>query len=211
MKKYFCLMLALLLCGCTAAPVETEPPQLRGSLTVLYLEEAVRIQCNEASALVTWNSDISPEILENYGEDTPIFLGSGKESQFAAQQYLDCARLTLHTIEDSAVPEVTFGETRFLFLGNLNPEAQKNLAQTILPCHVLHFCDSIVPEEALLSAAAPAYLVVSGDEDPALKKRFEIFDTDGFGTVTATSDGSDVKLSWFFVVKDSVASAQPAP
>ena len=72
MKKYLPLLLALLLCGCTAAPAETEPPQLRGSLTVLYLEEAVRIQCNEASALVTWNSDISPEILENYGEDTPI-------------------------------------------------------------------------------------------------------------------------------------------
>lgn len=208
MKKYVSLLLALLLCGCAAVPAETEPPQLRGSLTVQYLDEAVRIRCNEASALVTWNSDISPEILKN--EDTPIFLGSGKKSQFAAQQYLDCARLTLHTIEDSAALELTFGETRFLFLGNLTPEAQKNLAQTILPCHVLHFCDTVIPEESLLTSAAPDRILVSGTADPSLSKRFEAFDTDSLGSVTATSDGRDVTLSWSFTVTDSVASVQPA-
>lgn len=208
MKKYVSLLLALLLCGCAAAPAETEPPQLRGSLTVQYLDEAVRIRCNEASGLVTWNSDISPEILKN--EDTPIFLGSGKISQFAAQQYLDCARLILHPMEDGAALELTFGETRFLFLGNLPPEAQKNLAQTILPCHVLHFCDTVIPEESLLTAAAPDRILVSGTADPSLSKQFEVFDTDSLGSVTATSDGRDVTLSWSFTVTDSVASVQPA-
>ena len=210
MKKYLSVLLILLLCGCAAAPAETEPPQLRGSLTVQYLDEAVRIRCNEASVLVTWNADISPEILENFGEDTPIFLGSGKKSQFAAQQYLDCARLTLHPMEDGTALEVTFGETRFLFLGNLPPEAQKNLARTILPCHVLHFCDTVIPEESLLTAAAPDRILVSGTADPSLSKRFEVFDTDSLSSVTATSDGRDVTLSWSFTVTDSVASVQPA-
>lgn len=231
MKKWMCLILALLLSGCTAAPAETEPV-LSGSLTVSCLEGAVLLQCNGETALVDCST--TPEVLKSYGVESlsaVILTGSREEASLepileafpteviapekSQTLYLDCARLTVHVPRpDCRALEVRFGDQRFWFLGSMPGEAQKTLAETsgeALRCQILHFRNTA--EEALLSAAAPDYLLVDGRADEALKERFEVFDTRGFGPITAESDGSSVNLSWTIVVTDSAAvvPVQPAP
>lgn len=202
------ILLCLLLSGCAAPPAETQPPEFHGSLTIQCLDGGALIRCNEEILLVDWGEALPPETLEKYKAEDAVFTGNFEKTAEPRNFFLDCARLTLHVPqENTAALEVTFGETRFLFLGDLPSGAQQSLAETLGSVNVLYFHESITPARELLSAA---YLLVDGSADEDLEDRFRVFDTEGFGLVTAVSDGTDVTLSWSFAVSDELAVA-PAP
>lgn len=181
MKKLWYILLALLLAGCAAVPAEMQPPEVTGSLTVQYLEEGATVTCNG-------------EVLE-IGADTDV----------AEDFYLDCARVT---VLPSGGLHVGFGQTGFLFLGDMTREEQTQLVQQrkdALRADILQISGE--PSEALLAAVQPGYVMMPEKPEGDWAQQLEVFTFEGFGPVTAESDGSSVNISWSLHVTDSVASA----
>lgn len=235
MKKYLCLILALLLAGCAAAPAETVP--LTGSLSVHFLFGGALVQCNGEALLVDCGTGVTPEKLESYGvtalsaivltgceeEETaalpevlaafpaPVYGPGGKEvtvPEDGQTLFLDCAQLNVLSEpgSDHLALTLTFGEDSFLFLGSLEAEAQEALAERLSPVHILQTDDLMAPQDTLLSAAQPAYLMVDGSPEKIPAGTWEIFDTHGFGPVTVQTEGHGITVSFALFVSDSVAS-----
>lgn len=123
--------------------------------------------------------------------------------------FLDCARMTLRIPEKEAEAlalHVRFGEDSFLFLGNMDEENQNTLAENWQEnTGVLHIRGT--PAQALLTAAAPDYILVDGKAEEALEAQLEVFDTEDYGPVTVKTEGSGVTLSWSLHVSHAIATA----
>lgn len=135
----------------------------------------------------------------SFGEATVEVLGPVK-------QYAD-------TNNTSIVLMVTYGQTRFLFTGDMETTAENDLIETgaDLKADVLkvgHHGSDTSTGYRLLYETAPAYAVISvgqgnsyGHPNEVPLSRLEdagctIYRTDQLGTVTAFSDGADITFTW---------------
>lgn len=176
MKKLLCLILALLLTGCAAAPAETEPT-VSGSLRIQYQQTGALVECN--------GQTLETDAVEEDG-------------------WLDCARLTV--LMPGAL-RIDFGENRFLFLGDLSKEQQKQLARNgDVRADIVQLSGEVSQE--LLTAAAPNYVMVPEKTGEAWAAQYEVFDHRDFGLISAESDGTEILLSWSLSTCDSVTAAQ---
>lgn len=180
MKRIFGVLMALLLAGCAAVPAETEPVEVSGTLTVTGLQDSVQVDCN--------------------GQTMEIGPVHGMTEDF----FLDCARVTV--LGEQAL-KITFGETCFLFLGDMTREEQRALAeeQGQLSAQVLQLSGE--PAEELLAAVEPTYILTPEDTEEAWSREGSHFSFERFGPVTVESDGATLNLSWSLHVSHDVASA----
>lgn len=112
---------------------------------------------------------------------------------------------------NSLVVQVAYGKNRFLFMGDAEEEAEKDIvaAGYDLECDVLkvgHHGSYTATSQAFLDKADPAYAVIScgknnsyGHPHAEVLARLEdsdvqIYRTDKMGTVTAESDGKNVRI-----------------
>lgn len=112
----------------------------------------------------------------------------------------------------SLVARLTYGETSFLFTGDMEEKAEKELlkAQVLSPVDVLkvgHHGSSTSTKKKFLEAVSPAMAVIEcGDNsynhpNANTVKRLEgytdrIYRTDLLGTIVMASDGRDIRVHW---------------
>ena len=229
------LALLLTGCGSQMQPVETVPPELSGSLSVQYLTGGALLQCNGKTLLTDCGEGITPQLLEAYGVESlsAIVLTGCDEIRAAGlaavleafpttvyapgkvdgtdvivpeeerSLWLDCTRLTIHSLDGNLALQAVFGEDSFLFLGDMAPEDQKKLE---IKTDVIRVHQSVTLAQELLRAAQTVYVMVDGRAEETLAEQYEVFDTDGFGTVTATTEGNGVNVLWMFSGSKEAAS-----
>lgn len=142
-----------------------------------------------------------PEVGKNYTYDNNVvirFLGPQKD-------YKDAN-------DNSFVVQLAYGENRFLFMGDAEEEAEKDILKRSydLECDVLkvgHHGSYTATSDGILQESNPTYAVISCGEGNSyghphaevLSKLEEddvqIYRTDTMGTIVAVSDGTNVHLS----------------
>lgn len=138
--------------------------------------------------------------------DTFTFGGATAEVLGPVKQYAD-------TNNTSIILMVTYGETRFLFTGDMETTAETDLIEsgTNLKADVLkvgHHGSDTSTGYRFLYEVAPTYAVISVGEGNSYGHPHEvplsrledagcvIYRTDELGTVTAFSDGSEITFTW---------------
>lgn len=175
-------------------PVETVylPEATKETKTYREVEEALR-QLNQQAQM--------PQIGKEYVYDENVmirFLGPQKEYAGAN--------------DNSLVVQLAYGRNRFLFMGDAEEEAEKDILdkQYDLECDVLkvgHHGSHTATSDDFLQAADPAYAVISCGKDNSYghphaevvakleEDDVQIYRTDTMGTVQAVSDGENVRMS----------------
>lgn len=175
-------------------PAETVylPKATKETKTYQEVEEALRQLDKEAQM---------PEIGKEYTYDQNVmirFLGPQKD-------YTDAN-------DNSLVVQLAYGKNRFLFMGDAEEEAEKDILekQYDLECDVLkvgHHGSYTATSDDFLQASNPVYAVISCGKDNSYghphaeviskleEDDVQIYRTDTMGTIQAVSDGENVKLS----------------
>lgn len=175
-------------------PVETVylPEATKETKTYQEVEEALQ-QLDKKAQM--------PEIGKEYTYDQNVmirFLGPQKD-------YTDAN-------DNSLVVQLAYGKNRFLFMGDAEEEAEKDILekQYDLECDVLkvgHHGSYTATSDDFLQASNPVYAVISCGKDNSYghphaeviskleEDDVQIYRTDTMGTIQAVSDGENVKLS----------------
>ena len=236
MKKLICICLTLLLlAGCAGEPEPFQPPEVTGSVSLRYLPGGTLVRCNGETILIDCGTSMTAETLqqENVQSLSAVYLtGSGESrtggledllAQYPATVYgpgentpeertlVDCAVLTvLLTEEDALALRLDFGESSFLFTGNLSTEGQKALASAGT-ADVLQPGSEMVLTEELAAAVQPTYGILRGNllpetVDTLQQADAQVYTIENMGPITVESEGSGLQVSWSFHVSDSIAS-----
>lgn len=139
----------------------------------------------------------------------------GKEYRFDENvmiRFLGPQRKYAEANDNSLVVQLAYGKTRFLFMGDAEEQAEKDILERNfdLECDVLkvgHHGSYTATSDAFLKGANPAYAVISAGKDNSyghphaeVLSRLEdedvqIYRTDTMGSIQAVSDGSQVRLT----------------
>lgn len=135
-----------------------------------------------------------------------IFEKDECRAEFIAPKVIDDSEQN----RNSAVMLLTFGETRFLFMGDADTEVENSLEETI-DCDVLkvgHHGSRTSSSEAFLAKASPAYAIISCGEGNTYGHPHEetinrlklagatILRTDLLGTIVVHSNGKEISVCY---------------